>query len=172
MKFKEIEKFDEVHYLGFSERKVYQIELHTSQNLDEILLEILKSDIFFETYNSQNYSNEKVQNYLMRENHAFTDKVELQDFKKLTHSQLEKRISEIEREDDWGVDLPIFKKMISNSMAWIEANNYQNEQFYFIYTGTTPKDKLIEYNYYSYFMAIIIISISESKVVIINHGED
>lgn len=171
MKFKEIEKFDEVHHLGFSEREVYEIEL-TSQNSDEILLEVLKSDIFFDAHNYQDYRNEKVRNYLTRENHAFTDKVELQDFEKLTYSQLEKRISEIEKEDDWGEDLPIFKKWINNSMAWIRLNNYQNEQFYFIYAESIPKDKLIEYNYYSYFMSIIIISISESKVVIINHGED
>ncbi len=173
MVFNKIEEFEEVHeFLGFTERKIFQFESGEIKTTDEILSEIFKSDIFFETQNCNDYSEGKSRKYEIRTNHAFTDKIRIDNFEKLTFSRFETRIEDIQKEPDWGEDLPIFKKMINNSMNWIKLNNYHNEQLYFIYAESVSKEKLIDHNYYSYFMTIIIISISDSKVIIINHGGD
>lgn len=171
--FNKIEEFDEaLEYIGFTERKVFQFESDENKTTDEVLSEILKSDIFFKTQKCTDYSESKSRKYEIRTNHAFTDKIKIDDFEKLTFNGLETRIEEIKKEPDWGEDLPIFKKLISNSTNWITVNNYQNEKLYFIYAESISTEKLIDHNYYSYFMTIIIISISDSQVIIINHGGD
>jgi hypothetical protein len=173
MKFTKIEEFDEaLEYLGFTERKVYQFESDESKTTDEVLSDILKSEIFFETQNYTDFSEVKSRKYEIKTIHAFSDKIEISDFEKLTFDEFETRIEEIKKEPDWGEDLPIFGKLIANSKNWILENNYQNGQLYFIYAESISKQKLIEHNYYSYFMAIVIISNPDSKVIIINHGGD
>ena len=90
----------------------------------------------------------------------------------MTFEKYELRIKEIKKEPDWGEDLPIFNQLTNKSIKWITRNNYLNEQFYFIYAESVNQEKLIDFNYYSYFMSTIIISIPKTKVMIINHGED
>jgi len=167
-------KIDEVleplESLGFMERKVFQIEGISNQTIDEILSKILKSETFFETHNCTNYEEEKPRYYKVRTNHAFSDKIEISDFENFTFKEYQNRIEEIKKEPDWGEDLPIFNQLINNSKNWIIENGYQNEQIYFINSESIPEEKLIENNYYSYFMTTIIIS--NTKVVIFNHGGD
>lgn len=171
--FNKIEEFDEsLENFGFRERKIFQLILNDNKTPDEILSIILESDIFFEVQKHIDYSGDISKNYEVKTHHAFTDKIEITDFEKLNYEEFETRIKEIESESDWGVDLPIFSKLINKTRRWILDNNFQNKQLYFIYANSTSKEKLIEFNFYSYFMTIIIISISDSKVIIIDHGED
>ncbi len=163
-------EFESIDRLGFAERKVYKFQTKTTLSSEELLVNILESDIFYESENYVDYSGSKPKNYTVRTNCAFTDKVDFQDFVKLNFEGLKNRINEIGIESDWGDDLPAFKKLTNKTINWIEKNNHQKAKFYFIYTGSVSKDKLIEHNFYTYFMSIIIIS--SSKVIIINHGGD
>ena len=169
--FTKINEIDEIpNHLGFMERKVFQIIGLKDQTNKEILSEILDSEIFFINQKYRNYERVKPEFYQLRTNHAFSDKIEITDFEHLTFSEYQSRIDEIIKDPDWGEDLPIFNQLINRSKNWIIENGYQNEQVYFINSESMTNEKLIEYNYYSYFMTTIIIS--NSKVIIFNHGGD
>jgi len=168
--FKKIETSNEVHQLlGFSERRVYQFDSEKNKSAQQILADILETRIFFEIQMNWNIKSKK---YQYNSYHAFTNKINIDDFEKLNFEELERRIKEIENESDWGEDLPIFCDLINKSKNWIVENNFQNQQIYFLYDHDLSEEKTIAYNYYDYFMTIVIISIVDCKVVIINHGED
>jgi hypothetical protein len=169
IKFTKIEaSFEPLEGLGFKEMKVF--EYKSDKNIEEMLPEVLKAEIFFETQTLVDSRGAKPKPYQVRTNHAFTDKVEITDFAKLTFDELETRIKTIEKEEDWGEDLRIFRTLMNQSKQWIVENNHQEDEIYFIYADEIPEEKLIEFNYCGYFMSIIILS--DSKVVIFNHGAD
>jgi hypothetical protein len=173
LEFEKLEDFFEsLDYLGFAERSVYKIEANLNQPSDEILRSVLESDMFFKTTKGEEYTSGTSVDYTIRSNGAFTDDLEVRDFNKLNYQDLIKKIDEFERDINWGVDLPVFQKLINHSKCWIEKENYENDQFFFINSDLVPQEKLIDPNYYNYFISIVIISFAKSRVVIINHGGD
>jgi len=172
MKFTQIDKFSEsLNHLGFWERLVFEFDDNAKETTKDILDQIFKSDILFETLECVNYKGALPKKYKIRTNHAYTDKIKFNDLEKLNFDDYKLRIEEIKKED-WGDDLPTFIELIDKSISWIKENNYENESIFFIDTEKLSKDKLIELNYYSYFITTIIISRSNSKILIINHGGD
>ena len=164
-----------LEYLGFMERKVYGFESNTNISYEEsqILEEILNSEIYFETDKVIEYQKgEKSKKYYTRVNGPITDSILLSDFIKLSYHGLKETVREFEKESDWGEDLPIFNKLFSDTAKWIEENEYYQDSIYFVNADVLEKDKVIEFNFFTYFISLIIISITKSKVVIINHGGD
>ncbi|WP_062055934.1 hypothetical protein [Aquimarina longa] len=173
MEFTKIDEFNEsLSHLGFWERFIYKFDSNACNSTTEIIDLIFKSDILFKTEECINYEGLTPKKHEIRTNHCFTDKIRFKDLEKLNFKEYVLRIDEIKKEEDWGVDLPIFIKLIDKSIIWIKENNYQNEQIFFIDSEKISKEKLIDFNYYSYLITTIIISQTDSKIIIINHGGD
>jgi hypothetical protein len=105
-------------------------------------------------------------------NGPITDLISYKDFLKLDYTSLNKKIEEIQKEPEWGDDLSIFKEMISETMAWIKSNCNSESNLYFINSEKLEKEKLVEYNYFTYYLSIIYISQEKSELFIWNHGGD
>ena len=173
MKFTKIDELKEsINNLGFWEREIYEFNDIEKQSLNEILDKVLKSDILFETQTWTSYQGSFSEKFEIRANHSYTDEIRLDDIEKLNFKEYETRIDEIKKNEDWGEDLPAFIEFIDKSTNWIVENKYQNEEIFFIDAAKLSQDKLIESNFYCYLYTTVIISFSDSKVIIINHGGD
>jgi hypothetical protein len=141
MNFKKINKeFYSLEYLGFVEKEFFEIpENIRALSFDDIFEHLMQSDDFWE----KDVTKCKA---------CFNDEIEKDDFEKISFLELKSKINEIKKEEDWGVDLLVFNKLTDNTFSWIEKNNYQNNSFLFIYSEDLDDGKLVELNFFQYYI--------------------
>jgi len=100
-----------------------------------------------------------------------TNKLTENDFIKLNYTELITEIEKYWKDENWGNDLPIFKENIKYVFNKLEFELGEKE-FYYINMETTNNQKLINPNFYSYFVSIISIEKNSNKIITTYYGLD
>ena len=88
-----------------------------------------------------------------------------QDFQELTFSKFIEEVENYWKEDDWGDDLPIFKKNFHAAIKLLKNYDLENRLFYYLNMEDLEQGKLEEYNNgYYYFICAISILKRSNKV--------
>ena len=93
------------------------------------------------------------------------------DFIKFNHIELITEINNYCKDENWGNDLPIFKDNIKYVFNKLEFDLSEKE-FYYINMETTNSQKLINPNFWTYFVAIISIEKNSNKIITSYFGLD
>lgn len=143
---------DKENYLGFYEFSIFE---YFSEKL--LIDDILKSNILSEENRNGEFGPFKIE--LLKSN----------DFQKIDFVELNKLLEDYYKDENWGVDLEVFK---SNVKKAFEKINLENLEIYFINIETARTEIKPEYNFWSYFIGLICINRDEKKIIKLYFGED
>ena len=94
------------------------------------------------------------------------------DFEALDFYSFKTKIEEFWNDDDWGEDLPIFKKYFKEALEKLNQFDLTNRKFYYINAHTTDSEKLKDLNFYTYLVCAISTSRESNKVITMSFGLD
>ena len=158
---------NDLNYLGFFCWNLFESDFH------EIKLEnILNAELLNEEFDNLK-KNENIISKIKSSTFGPFDihKLTKKDFTKLNHIELITEIDNYCKDENWGNDLPIFKDNIKYVFNKLEFNLSEKE-FYYINMETTDNQKLINPNFWSYFVAIISIEKNSNKIITSYFGLD
>ena len=154
---------DEKSALGFMCINVYEKERGDFDLIKEIQNGLLNENHFGKSLEEQN-SNESIYGSI----HLM--KLEESDFSYVDSIELEKLFLKLWSEDDWGVDLPLFKQNYIKTKEYFDSIKFKSEKHFFLNKGWLKKDKIIDPDFYGYLT--VVISITNDEIGIATFGMD
>ncbi|HMB64716.1 MAG TPA: hypothetical protein VKN36_16665, partial [Eudoraea sp.] len=137
--------------LGF-----YCVNIIESSLVNPDLKELLKSDILKEREFKEISSISKVLQGNPKYYGAFLkEKIDVTDFEKLDFDGLKHNLSEYWKDKNWGDDLPIFRKNFELAASHLDSFELSNRTFYLINAEKIDLTKLMDPNFFTYFVCII-----------------
>jgi hypothetical protein len=138
-------------------------------NLSELLQsEILKENEFGDVKSMNKSSKDDSNHY-----GAFLmDKINQSDFEKFDFNGLKDKIAEYWTDEDWGADLPIFKKNFDLVLSDLNKFELSTRNFYYINAEKTDSKKLTDPNFFTYLVCIISTEKESNKIITLTFGLD
>ena len=94
------------------------------------------------------------------------------DFKTLDFGRLKSEIREYWKNEDWGNDLPIFKKNFDLAISSLTEFDLENRKYFYLNAEKLNKDKLDDSNFYAYLVCIISTKLESNKIITLTFGLD
>ena len=94
------------------------------------------------------------------------------DFKKLNFDGLKSEIQEYWKDDDWGDDLPIFKKNFDLAISELTGLDLEARDFYYLNAEKLESDKIDDPNFYIYLVCIISTKPESNEIITLTFGLD
>ena len=100
------------------------------------------------------------------------NKIEISDFKTLNFCDLNSEFQEYWKDEDWGEDLPIFKKNFELAISNLDKFELSNWNFYYINAEKTDSEKLTDPNFFTYLICVISTEKESNKIITLTFGLD
>ncbi|MFD2562631.1 hypothetical protein [Aquimarina rubra] len=100
------------------------------------------------------------------------NKIDVSDFKALDFNSLNLELQEYWKDEDWGEDLPIFKKNFDLAISNLNKFELSNRNFYYINAEKIDSDKLTDPNFFTYLVCVISTQIESNKIITLTFGLD
>tara|TARA_R100000306_G_scaffold22765_4_gene26143 strand:- start:119 stop:631 length:513 start_codon:yes stop_codon:yes gene_type:complete len=100
------------------------------------------------------------------------NKIETSDFKTLNFSDLNSEFQEYWKDEDWGEDLPIFKKNFELAISSLNRFELSIRNFYYINAEKTDSEKLTDPNFFTYLVCVISTEKESNKIITLTFGLD
>ncbi|MEO1487562.1 MAG: hypothetical protein AAFU57_17635 [Bacteroidota bacterium] len=100
------------------------------------------------------------------------EKIDKFDFKQLTYDLLIKEFEDFCREDDWGDDLDVFHKNFEIAICDLNEFDLTSRDFFLINTQATSNKKLLDPNFYAYFVCVISTQAGSNIILTLTFGLD
>jgi hypothetical protein len=100
------------------------------------------------------------------------DKLTTEDYCLINLDGLKEKIRIYGMDENWGDDLITFKSLFLNSIDLIKKNGLDRNPIYYLNQEDIDDSKLLDFNYFSYFISLIIISLEKNKIILIDYGGD
>lgn len=94
------------------------------------------------------------------------------DFLALSFDELKSEIEDFWNDEDWGEDLPIFKKNFNQVISDLENENLSERKFYYVNMDRLPQAKLIAPHFFDYLVCIIATKKNSYEVITMTFGLD
>lgn len=154
--------------LGF-----YCVNIIRSSKPNPSLTELLRTDILKE----REFGDISTRNKILKGSARYygpllKNKINESDFKKLTFPELESEIEIYWRDENWGEDLPVFKKNFRKAKANLHDCNLENRIFYLANADMLSSEKLTDPNFFTYFVCIISTEPNSNDIITLTFGLD
>ena len=100
------------------------------------------------------------------------NKIDSSDFKTLDYNEFKSEVKEYWSDEDWGEDLPIFKKNFELAISDLKQFELSNRNFYYINTEKTDPKKLTNPNFFTYLVCAISTKKNSNKIITLTFGLD
>ncbi|WNM20322.1 hypothetical protein [Flavobacterium capsici] len=168
MKFNQIQHFfkiDKTNYLGF-----YSFNIFKADETDINLIEILKHSLLSAKFDKG--LNDLIKRNVDEFGPLDSNKLMESDFQKTNFNGLKEAVEKYWEDEDWGVDLPVFKTNFKEVEVILQELNLIEGEFYFINLETI-RPALIPYpNFWTYFFSFVCIENKSQTVMTTYFGLD
>ena len=100
------------------------------------------------------------------------NKIDISDFKKLDFSDFNSEFQKYWKDEDWGEDLPIFKKNFELAISNLDKFELSNRNFYYINAEKIDSEKLTNPNFFTYLVCAISTEKESNKIITLTFGLD
>ena len=154
--------------LGF-----YCVNVIESSTNNPNLSELLKSEILKE----HEFGDVKSMESNLKNNPNYygaflMDKINESDFEEYDFNGLKSKIGEYWKDENWGEDLPIFKKNFELAISDLNQFELSTRNFYYISAEKTDSEKLTDPNFFTYLVCVISTEKESNKIITLTFGLD
>jgi hypothetical protein len=100
------------------------------------------------------------------------NKINPSDFKTLNLNELESEINEYWKDEDWGEDLPVFKRNFELAISNLDGIDLSKWTFYYVNSEKLDSEKLADPNFFTYLVCVILTKKESNKIITMTFGLD